>query len=297
MISIIVSSFNKDYFSKFSINVKQSIGVPFEIIQIWNPGLYSICEVYNRGAESAKFDYLIFCHEDIFFLSQNWGRNIIGRFESNPDLGAIGFAGSSYIPYNFTGWDSSYMMSKEGFHLIQHSKYCNKETMYLNVGNDGTNIKEVLALDGFFISVKRKIWDEFKFDEFNFKKFHFYDIDFTLRISEKYNVYVVYDIKTEHFSEGNYNKDWLDELRVFQKKWISKLPVYIGKKNNQIDLVGNYRYLYLTMNNKYSIYYYLRSLFSFKFITVVGLGNFMLSVFKFPIRYFRLRKNYSNKEL
>lgn len=75
MISIIISSYNKDYYSQFIENVEKTIGVPYEIIQILNIGAMGVCEAYNKGARQAKFEYLVFCHEDITFETKNWGGN------------------------------------------------------------------------------------------------------------------------------------------------------------------------------------------------------------------------------
>lgn len=77
MISIIISSHNQLYFDQLSKNIESSIGVPYELIQIWNPGTYSINEAYQKGLEQSQYDNLLYIHEDIEFLDQNWGIELL----------------------------------------------------------------------------------------------------------------------------------------------------------------------------------------------------------------------------
>src|ERR1700744_2986719 len=120
MISIIVCSVNEELFRKFEKSVADNIGVEFEIIKIDNTGnRYGICEAYNKGAASAKFEYLCFAHEDILFRSDNWGQVLIKAFEGDEHIGVIGVAGSKYKSLAPSGWPTGNAKA-DRYQLIQH---------------------------------------------------------------------------------------------------------------------------------------------------------------------------------
>lgn len=290
MISIVVSTFKQDLFEQFERNVGSSIGLEYEIIKIWNPGLYGICEAYNLGAAKAKFDIVIFSHDDLIFKTQNWGRIIYDKLndrDKNKGTGAIGFAGSSYLPYVFTGW-GGYLMGHEKINVYQHFKYQNFNSYHLLYGEPHQN--QAVALDGLFIATKKYIWQEFKFDEKSFKNFHFYDVDFTLRIASKYKIEISYDILVEHLSEGNYDRNWLNEFAFFYNKWKDKLPISLDNKTiPQVDRLGEYQLLILHVGNGASIFKYLRVVLSKKYIQIVGLKFIVIMLLKLPIRYWRIK--------
>ena len=50
MISIVISSYQPHFFAALEKNIVETIGVTYEIVQIYNPGTMGICEAYNKGA-------------------------------------------------------------------------------------------------------------------------------------------------------------------------------------------------------------------------------------------------------
>lgn len=88
MLSIIVSSYQKDNFSNFTKNISETIGIGFnyEIIAIENPGLMGICEAYNKGAKKSVYSNLLFIREDVLFTTQNWGELLMRHLEQ-PNCG------------------------------------------------------------------------------------------------------------------------------------------------------------------------------------------------------------------
>ncbi|MFR9597332.1 MAG: glycosyltransferase, partial [Rikenellaceae bacterium] len=113
MVSIIVCSINPELAESFRENVLATIGVECEFIIFDNRGTgLGICEVYNRCAEQAKYDYLLFAHEDILFGTQNWGAIIIEKL-SDPTTGAIGFAGCTVKSKRYSGWCQMHCFVKE----------------------------------------------------------------------------------------------------------------------------------------------------------------------------------------
>lgn len=241
MISIIISSYNDQYFNSFCESVAQTIGnTEYEIIRIENRGLMCLGKAYNKGAEEANFDNLLFIHEDTLFRSLDWGKQLI-KLNSNPETGVIGIAGENYVSFVPSYWFSSHLKK---MHFIQ--KNTDKEPLVLDRinfehNNDNENIK---SLDGVFLSCKKKIFEEFKFDE-SILGYHGYDMDFSLRVARKYQNLVTSLITIEHQSTGQLSKEWLSALLFVWKK---NKKTTIGKYNKSIELQKFYQ-LVLMMKN------------------------------------------------
>ncbi|HBR11511.1 MAG TPA: hypothetical protein DD740_04740 [Chryseobacterium sp.] len=76
MLSIIISSYQPDYFAALEKNIAETCGIPYEIVKIDNPGVMGICEAYNKGAALAQYENLLFLHEDVEFETKDWGGDI-----------------------------------------------------------------------------------------------------------------------------------------------------------------------------------------------------------------------------
>jgi hypothetical protein len=204
MISIIISSYLPDYFSALEKNIAETVGVSYEIIKIDNPGLMGICEAYNKGAGKTQYDYLLFTHEDILFKTDNWGEKLIAHLDQK-ETGIIGLAGSSYVPSAPSSWTVSEKYNV--VNILQGNKE-NNESFPIHTTKQ--NRSKVFAVDGIFLGIKKENYLNFKFNEHLLKGFHGYDLDFSLRVAEKLQNYVVDNILIQHFSGGNLDKNWLD---------------------------------------------------------------------------------------
>lgn len=254
MISIIVSSYQEEYFSTFSESVHETIGITdFEIIRIWNPDLMSITEAYNLGAEKSKYENLLFIHEDVVFHTENWGERLIHHLD-NPEVGIIGVAGSSYVPVAPSSWT----VSKEynAVNILQSDK---KDLITEHLQSALQQRTEVYAIDGVFMAITKKKFNTIKFSG-EIKGFHSYDLDFSLRTAKKFQNYVINDILIQHFSKGNRDKKWFDANIKIREKIGSKFP---HPKNSETE-----KNTFLSFLHQYFTHYPINSgniLFSFKF--------------------------------
>ncbi|SDP94409.1 Glycosyltransferase like family protein [Mucilaginibacter sp. OK268] len=227
MISIIICSANKNLLSQVSENISTTIGVPYEIIATDNSeGKQGICAVYNRGILKAQYDILCFMHEDVLIKTNNWGQKIIQSFHNDTELGLVGVAGSSYKPVTPSGWggmgvDTTYT------NLLQSFKHKKKQTKHVHRNPNNETISEVACVDGVWLCTTRKIARGTMFDENTFWGFHGYDIDFSLSVGQKYKVAVTFEILLDHFSEGHYDRTWMNENLKLHNKWSEHLPVNI----------------------------------------------------------------------
>lgn len=235
MLSIIVSSFQEEYFIQFSKNVKKTIGDDFEyeIIQQWNPGLIGICEAYNKGVEKAKYENILFVHEDVLFKTKNWGESLIDYLKID-NVGCVGVAGATYTPnVPFAWWD----LHETNF---RHVEQYNKDKFIHNyfLKED----KECKSLDGVFLACRKEIYEKYRFNE-QIKKFHCYDIDFSNRISKNYINIVTSKILLAHFSEGSLNKEWIDDLIQYRRCFKAYNTLGINKKYEAFFFLRFIKYL------------------------------------------------------
>lgn len=288
MISVIVSSYNKEQFNQLSINVVETIGVPFEIIKIDNPDLMGSCEAYNRGAQQSKYPILCFIHEDLEFNNKYWGKNLINHFERNTELGLIGVAGSSYKTYIPSGWSFPqqsklvYMNIKQPSGVVENDKSIYTESKVQD------SLTYVATIDGCFMATLKNIWQETKFDQVLLKSYHCYDIDFSLAVGTNYSVAVVNDIKLTHFSSGGFNQNWVDETIKLHNKWNNTLPKKTGNispSEQSAQEAGAFSFLLRkVIELKYKKTFLFRVLINFKAFKLLGVKPW-LTLFSKTIYY------------
>lgn len=225
MISVIVSSHQPDFFERLTRNIASTIGVTYEIIKIHNPSQKSICKAYNEGLASAKYDQLCFCHEDIAFLTNNWGSSLIEIFNEHPRLGLLGIAGAkSYGNCPAAWWELG-----SGNNLCHISEKLGLAPgILVSEGWQETNdnIQKVVVVDGVFLCMRKA--SGIRFDE-DIPGFHAYDLSLSLSfISNGWGVGVTNKILLEHFSKGSKNASWYNAMDVFYRKYATHLPLSLG---------------------------------------------------------------------
>lgn len=290
MISIIISSYQQFLFSDLEKNIAETCGVPYEIIRIDNPNLMSITEAYNRGAERANYDYLLFIHEDVLFRTNNWGEKLIAHL-ADESVGVIGVAGSSYVPKAPCGWNV-YDEKYNHFNFIQNNKQKNNEVFSSSFKKKIEKI-EVFAIDGVFLATKKKVHYRFPFNE-DVIGFHGYDLAFSLQIAKKYQNYVISDILIEHFSLGNTDVNWFNS-NINVRKIIGFHP-YQKHKNSLIEsLVFNLFFANYMKYKGISIKTILESLYFYPFFTAHP--KLYFKTIKLIFYHLKYKKEYTEKYL
>lgn len=236
MISIIISSYKAHLFTQLAQNIADTIGVPYEIVKIDNPGLMGICEAYNKGAELAQYDILCFCHEDIFFRFAGWGRQLADFIHTTPDAGFAGVAGSTIKLARPTGWFSGIAgcdITPAGIH----------DTKPPNLVEETIPVK-VKVIDGVIMCSHKCVWQQFPFNE-HIKGFHFYDIDISMRVAKKYQNYLLPWLSIHHFSQGKFDDKWIEANFAFHQ--YAKRHQYIfSEECDNMAPVQNFWYERLT---------------------------------------------------
>lgn len=193
-----------------------------EIIEYVNNG-EGLTNPYNHALEIAKHDIVVFAHDDIELMTNNWGNKIIKHFKRNPDYGILGVAGSKLLPESGRWWDKKTEMYGQVYHTHEGRTWLSKYSEHL-----GNKITETVIVDGVFFSVhKGRIKKQFNPE---IKGFHFYDIDFCFnnRI-EGVKIGVHYDIKINHMSIGQTNEEWEENRKNFVENNKDNLPLKINE--------------------------------------------------------------------
>ena len=232
MISIIICSRRNIFSDELKLNISTTIGCDYELVIIDNHNnTYSIFQAYNEGVHRAKGELLCFCHDDVLFLSSNWGQRVISYFRDMDDLGVLGVAGAHFLPSSPMYWSSSPFISE---HNLNNDSGVHEEFFHEDYFQDTDSI-EVVAVDGLCFFMPRRIFDRVWFDEKSYRGFHLYDMDICLQvIKEGMKVIVCRDILIEHsWSEKDMERgkslNTLDRnLSIFCNKWKHMLPVVRG---------------------------------------------------------------------
>lgn len=284
MISIIICSRNKTLLNTVSESVKNTIGVPYEIIAIDNSdGKYGICKAYNIGAAKAQYDIFCFMHEDITFETQNWGKNVVNHLKDEK-VGLIGVAG--FDPKGIMPCLLDKSIANIEMNIIQFG-YKNNQSIHFcrTVSPENiTTIKQSLIMDGVWMCTTRRNYLEFQFDEVTFKGFHGYDVDFCLQVNTKFKVCVVFDILLVHLSLGTVDKTYYEQHFKLYHKWKTILPLSIRRLSKKEFTEYHWlcmNYLFKTLTNyDYKLQFILKYYLIFSFNKYFKFKHFFFIIFK-----------------
>ncbi|HMH20594.1 MAG TPA: glycosyltransferase [Puia sp.] len=225
MLSIVICSVNPGYLADVTENIRLTIGIEFELL-VWDnrQAKNGLCEVYNRMAGKARFPYICFLHEDILFTTKDWGLALTELFKSKPRAGVIGIAGGKYKSRTYSGWYTG--QTDLDFINITH-RIGGRDIKMTQPTTGSPGEHQVVCVDGVLIGCTRQAWEAVRFDEKVLKGFHFYDIDFSLRAAQKYEVWVTMNIDLIHITKGgDYGDNWVKEAIHYHKNRKGSLPRY-----------------------------------------------------------------------
>lgn len=230
MISVVYCT--REHKPEHSEHIRKTVGLKdVEIIEVINHG-ESLTKVYNRYLDLVKYDIIVFCHDDIIFNTDDWGKKVIKHFKNNPKYGVLGKAGTTYMPTNATWWSNG-MTEAVGrvYHQQGDKKWLSKYSEH-----SGNDIIETIIVDGLFIAVNKNNILE-RFDE-SVEGFHFYEIDFCFMNHLKgVKVGVILDVSITHLSVGVPNQQWENNRRQFINKFTDNLPAIIDYKYPKVKTV------------------------------------------------------------
>ena len=222
MFSIIVCSIDPQKAENLKKNIESTAEMPFQMLIFDNREVgLGLCAVYNKMAEQAQYENLLFIHEDIIFHARGWDKILSEKF-AEADCGVIGFAGGTAkypLPY---GWHGTMKFVERNY--IQDYGPTRRKIAKTRTSKHYT---PVVALDGMFLGVRKDVWSSVRFDEQTFTAFHSYDTDFTTAVFVAgYKNYVCNRFMIEHMSAGSFSSAWYESELIYLKKWQNHLPLY-----------------------------------------------------------------------
>jgi hypothetical protein len=251
MISIVICHRNERYLATITENIKNTIGVNYELIVIDNcKNIYSIFEAYNIGVSKSNYDIICFSHEDVLFHTVNWGQNVVNHFKDET-IGMLGVVGGNVFPKSPSPWWSNEIVNDHLLNIIQHWQGSISKLKYHQILSKKDNeiitktynnpfnqlITDAVVLDGLWFCIRKELFDSnlIHFDSDTFKGFHCYDSDISLQvIHQQKRVCVIYDNLIEHFQQGTINKSWFESVILLNRKWRTHLPVSTKKIDDKL---------------------------------------------------------------
>ena len=220
LISVVVSTKKRD--ENYVKHIRKMFSHPkTQILVIENNGEYSLPEVYNMGLKESENDIVVFMHDDLILETTGLTNKINKLFESNPEFGIIGIAGTDILT---TGrwWETPPNM----FGVVGHIHKGKRHVNHYNKGSFNEKPKEVVIVDGLFIMVhKNRIKHTFNEE---FKGFHFYDLPICVdNHLDGVKIGVTTKIMVTHKSIGETNDMWEENKKQFEEKYVEHFPIKV----------------------------------------------------------------------
>ncbi len=191
-----------------------------QILAYENNGEFSLSQIYNKGLDESINDIIVFMHDDITIETTNLTPKLNKLFETHPEHGIIGLAGTTNLIAG-RWWEDK--TSSQG--QVKHEQNGRVHRNNFS-GKFGDDLKDVVAIDGLFIVVhKKRIVERFNED---FPGFHFYDIPFcVLNYTKGVKIGVTTKILVIHKSVGITDKKWEKNKLFFEATYGHLLPLKI----------------------------------------------------------------------
>jgi glycosyltransferase involved in cell wall biosynthesis len=226
MITIVYSTHKDEtYNNKFRQHLLQTVGLKnVQILEYTNYNQYSLTEVYNKGLNESVNDIVVFCHNDIIFEKEYWGKRVLEHFTKKPEYGILGVAGTSYYPSSGRWWDIQGEMIGQVYHQHEGRKWLSEYNKPF-----GNKVIDSIIVDGLFFAVKKSNLKT-NFDE-SFSGFHFYDTSFCMSnhlLGVK--IGTISNVPLTHLSIGMTNNQWEQNRLLFLEKYKESLPIKLESK-------------------------------------------------------------------
>lgn len=201
-------------------NIETTVDAPCNIMFIQNDGV-GLTTVYYEAMLKAETDIVICIHDDIEFLRNGWGAEIVRMFNEHQEYGIIGVAGSAEFDSNAAWWNYKKIYGQV-LHRNNGQSWLTSFSPLLK-----KDLEEVCVIDGLFMAIhKQRISKEFNKE---LKGFNFYDIDFCLSnfLDKKTKIGVTTHIRLAHNSVGNLSANWFENKEIINNKYGKYYPICV----------------------------------------------------------------------
>ncbi|MFB6186146.1 MAG: glycosyltransferase [Halobacteriaceae archaeon] len=202
----------------------------------------SAAEALNDGGSQATGEYLIFVHQDVRLLSDDFLKNLLEYLEALPKIGIGGVAGmvaneenevmsgrnvvyhgsppkeyENFTPYELENHDQSELPIKHIFSEYDHPN----QTRFWSGGNPINQPVPVQTLDELLLVIPNQIFKEHKFDERICTGWHLYGVEYCLRMKYRHGLDpYVFPLQVWHKSDGSpLNNDYFRTYHKLVKEY------------------------------------------------------------------------------
>lgn len=214
-ISVVTCSVDNARFARVSASYARALADwPHEILRISDAK--SLAEGYMRGLAQSDGNLVIFTHDDVEILPDDFGHRLARRIEG---CDVLGVAGATLVRGPI--WTHAGHPHLHGCVIYPHETGY-KVTVYSVVTPIARDIR---VMDGLFLAMPRAIAQRVGWDAENCTGFHGYDIDFSLRASKMgLRLAVASDLGVVHYSAGTFGDEW----RVAAERLVARYPELRG---------------------------------------------------------------------
>lgn len=204
-------------------HLQETCGCNARVMYIINPDGVSLTEIYGDVVDSKEIhtDVVVFVHDDVKFLRDGWGAELLRMFKEHEDYGIIGVAGSAEFNSEAAWWRNKKIYGQV-LHRHDGQSWLSAYSPLLD-----KDLEEVCVVDGLFFAVCRPRLAH-NFDK-SFKGFNFYEIDLCLAnfFSKKCKVGVTTNIRVAHESMGELKQNWYENRDLLNEKYKGKFPCHV----------------------------------------------------------------------
>lgn len=209
----------------FILHLRETCGCDSHVYSIYNPDGMSLSRIYADIVDSTEVDsdVIVFVHDDIEFLRDGWGAEVLRLFKENEKYGIIGVAGSAQFDSQAAWWNYKKIFGQV-LHRSEGKSWLTAFSPLLE-----KDLQEVAVIDGLFIAINKNIITA------NFNRdldgFDMYDIDFCLSnlIDGKCKIGVTTNIRLAHNSVGRLKDSWYVNRDKVNEKFGSHYPIDVLK--------------------------------------------------------------------
>ena len=210
----------------FIDHIKETCGCDLNVICVHNPDGISLSKIYADMTvnEEIETNIIVYIHDDIEFLRNGWGKEVLRLFNENEKYGIIGVAGSAQFDENGAWWNYEKKFGQV-LHRWEGKSWLTAFSPLLD-----KDLQEVAVIDGLFIAIhKKRISENFSRE---IESFDFYDIHFCLSklLKKKCKIGVTTNIRVAHNSIGKLKDSWYKNREIINEKFGRKFPIDILKK-------------------------------------------------------------------
>lgn len=204
MISIVCVYNDQDILNKYLINSLNNQNSDYELILVDNScGRFKSASLaLNHGGKKATQKYIMFIHQDMDLVYENWLYDAENFLNSLENIGIVGVAGR---------------VENKGWTITNIEDGISRTPVSPN--SELNNPMKVQTLDECLIILPKDVFNELNFDEEVCDDWHLYAVDYSLSILKKgFDVYVL-PMRAYHRSHGySLSKGYYLTLKKLLKK-------------------------------------------------------------------------------